>query len=1250
MPINTKQILELFSDIQTGKAALLLGQEYFKIDDDYYKMVLDELGISGEKPSLNDLWKLYNPSFETLKNAMIHAAERTDYKPWLRTLFSLGWNIILSSSINNEWIKNGVGQNFSLNIETQAEILDNVSFYKFSKKQPYYISLYSDERSVPDDKRLRKLKRKTNLLNMIYDYMLSSYDGCLVVDGIAEDDWFDIGRLADNMGDNFPYGCIHIFGLNNSKLEKVCHDNEDLLLLQDYINEGKIILYDSNLMDTIIESGLITENDEEDDEHENEVRISLGNADSLWIPRKECSQLNRINVTLMRDEILSQLILTDDNKERYFAEFLQQRDKKDWRYFDISYKGEKMSFHVERHVEEGLIDAVTKQLGAYNNRREIILLKGNSNSGKTTSLSWFAWYAVKHGFKKKKEEKNIVFYISGDPSYKDNEWQDILYEFIKNSINNKTTVRGDRIRNVIIVWDNYNSMNKKEDYLRLYNKLNECNAIIIGSIYSFESINSTASVVQGVAFKELKPLDSKLDGKSKIPFERLLKTIDADWVTMGSPSKDTYLFEQIINFAKFKYSPEWDQIRNSMKAALSKEAVLSEDTSNNLFRIFKNKNADDFTDVTKTIFGLGIGAKIQSQFIKANDEKQKKNTQFINSIRDMNLILAVAGQFNKTVRLPLSVLLRTILKETEYKGNHQKLNKILRSDSMVEYDANTSTGNILVSFRHPSEAIAYLENNYGSDRKKEEVMVVTRLIECCNWEKYEEAQAVLALIRSFGSNSYGKYGEEKIIVRGHYSEYSEYWSEIVDKLQMYATSNAEAMLVAGHFTREHVEQNHPENDLDYLQGAFKVMEVAVNSCDIKPTRSRLYGEMCRNLLQQIKILDDTENIEVIFDDFEYYFKLAVENGMNSKLSNNSISMAQLLDIWLNYVLNDITNQKHLIPDTLEYIDLLFYNESNLIDDNEDYVNVISNINKIYKFINSEQESDLKEIFSNSNNDSYIYCIAKQVLVKVYFMFRERYYNLFCNTNGSVISSRIFFLNENAAEEFYQKVEIELSDEVGEKRDATEIFAEIKKELHSSSKEIITIIESEYKALEDMSFRCLVLYLKAKWMSYTNNLLLEHGQTPALSDAQWFELNKICNCISTKMSDNYVIPRSAEFIQNIYRFVFEKKKWTQNRYSAESPNRLICLCTDVGTPRKFRFSFSEDYHNHNKLKASVDYEVINGEKSKKTSIVGQKNIYVPENIQNYRELKRNNLNNDRDFLIWFNLGGPQIQDNKSKEEV
>ena len=1251
MPINNKQILDLFSDIQTGKAALLLGQEYFKIDDDYYKIVLAELGISGETPSFNDLWKSYDPPYEKLKNTMIHAAERTDCKPWLRTLFSLGWNIILSSSINNEWIKNSVGQNFSLNIKTQAEIPDNVSFYKFfSKKQPHYISLYSDEMSVPDKKSLRRLKRKTIFLNMIYDHMLSSYDGCLVVDGIAEDDWFDIGRLADNMDGNTPYGCIFIFGMNSSKLEKVCHNDEDLLTLQEYINEGKIILCDRNLRDAIIESGLITEDDEEDDEHESEVRISLGNADSLWVPRKECSQLNKINVTLMRDEILSQLILTDDNKERYFADFLQQRDKKDWRYFDISYKGERMSFHVERHVEEGLIDVVTKQLGAYNNRREIILLKGNSNSGKTTSLSWFAWHAVKHGFKKKKDEKNIVFYISGDPSYKDNEWQDILYEFIKNSINNKTTVRGDRISNVIIVWDNYNSRNKKEDYVRLYNKLNECNAIIIGSIYSFESITNTASVVQGVVFKELKPLDSKLDGKSKIAFERVLKAIDADWVTRAPHAKDTYLFEQISNFAKFKYSPEWDQIRNSMKAALSKEAVLSEDTSNNLFSIFKNKNADDFTDVSKTIFGLGIGAKIQSQFVKANNDKQKKNIPFINSIREMNLILAVAGQFNKTVRLPLSILLRTILKETESKGEHQKLNRILRSDSMVEYDANASTGNTLVSFRHPSEAIAYLENNYGSDRKAEEVAVVTRLIKYCDWESYEEAQAVVALIRSFGSNSYGKYGEEKSIVRGHYSEYSEYWYEIAENLRMKASSNAEAMLVAGHFTREYVERNHPENDLDYLQGAFNVMEKAVNSCDFKPTRSRLYGEMCRNLLQQIKISDNAEKIDDYSDDFEYYFELAVENGLASKLSNNSLSMTQLLDIWLNYVLNDITNQKHLISDTLEYIDLLFYNESNLIDDNEDYVNVISNINKIYEIINSEQGSDLKEIFSNSNNDSYIYCIAKQVLVKVYFMFRERYYYLFYNTNSSVLSSRIFFLNENAAEEFYQKVEIKLSDEVEEKRDATEILAEIKRELHNSSKEIITIIEREYKALEDMSFRCLVLYLKAKWMSYTNNLLLEHGQTPALSDSQWFELNKICNCISTKKSNNDFVPRSVEFIQNIYGFVFEKKKWSQNRYSSESPNRLICLCTDAGTPRKFRVSLSEDVGNHNKIKAIVDYEVINGEKSKKASIVGQKNIYVPENIRNYRELKRNNLNIDRNFLIWFNLGGPQIQDNKIKEEV
>ncbi|MGN0623124.1 MAG: hypothetical protein ACI4JA_04140 [Oscillospiraceae bacterium] len=1254
MSLNKKQIQDLFTDIRTGKAALLLGQEYFRIDEDYYEKVLYALNRKDDKPSLNELWESGEPPYDALKSALYYAAENSDYKPWLRTLLSLGWNIVLSSSINNEWVKNGVGPNFSLIIQTQTELPDNVDFYKtFSKNQPHYISLYSDEKSIPPKIELLKLKKRTTLLDMIYNQMLSSYDGYLVADGIAEDDWFDIGRLTENIGDT-PYGCIFIFGMDNERLEKVCNNANDLMLLQEYIKNGQIILFEKSLKETIIELGLVTEDEEADeDEHDNEVRIRLANDDSLWVSRRECSRLNKISITLMRDEILNQLIMTDDNKEKYFADFLQQRDKKNWNYFDISYKRKRTTFHIKRQVEGLLENAVIKQLGSSNNKREIILLKGNSNSGKTTSLSWFAWHAVKEGFKKKKDEKYIVIYISGDPSYYDKEWQDILSEFIKNNIYNKPTVKGDRIRNVIIVWDNYNGRDKKSDYIQLYNKLNECNAILIGSIYLFESSNNNSSIVQGVAFNELQPLSSKLEDNAK-DFKILLSSINPNW---ASQVEGNYLFENIINIAKYNYSQVWEQVRQTMRAGLSKEALLTEKVSDDLFNIFKNKNADDFTDVAKTVFGLGIGAKIQSQFIKTDIEKQKKNILFINSIRDMNLILAVAGQFKKVIRLPVSVLLKTILQGKEYRGECEKLKKILRSDSMVEFDFNNSTNNALVSFRHPSEAIAYLENNFGADRKRKEIDVIIRIIRNCRWDVFEEAKAVSAFVRSFGTNSYGKYGEEKPNTHGHYNEYSEYWLEIVQALRQCATDNAEAMLIAGHFTRDHVETYPSNNDLIILNTALEGMLRAVDSCTIKSTCSRLWGEICRNLLQQIKITDDITLIEDYSNEFEEYFEYAVKSGKESSLNNKDSSMIQLLDIWLNYVLNDKERQNQLIPDTLEYIDLLFYNESSLIDDSEDYVNVISNINRIYEIINSKNGSDLREIFANSNNDSYIYCIAKQVLVRTYFDCKEKYPDLFSDKNGYVLSSRVFFLNENAANDFYQIGALKNNNnseenyEINKDRESNDVnvkFTHIKRKLHDASEELIKILEDEYSSVEEMSYRCLVLYLKAKWMYYTNNLLLEHGQTPALSDARWRELNRICTCIVSNKRDNDVVPRSAVFIQNIFGFVFEEKKWNLHRPPSEMPNRLICLCTEYGVPRLFNISTYLD--NYNKLKAQIDCEVINGKTTKEPCIVGKKNIYVPENVKDYRELKRTNLNVNKNYAIWFNLGGPEIQDNGRKEGV
>ena len=506
MKISEKNIDMLFTDIRTGKSVLFLGQNYLTIDDTFFKNILKELNINEEVHSLAELWTSFTQSspneLDKLGEAIRDSAEISVYQPWFRTVMSLGWNVVLTSSINNAWMKSNVGSNFGLNIQTGSQVSDNVDIFKnFSKKELKLISLFGDETSVPNKRELVKLKKQTAIINNIYSQMLSRY-GILVIDGISEDDWFDINRFLENI-ELVPYGCIYIFGMTKEKLHHIVDrkNDEDWLIFEECIDNGQILLDERPLKEILIELDMVDDEDEQEFNHENEVRITLRDNDCLWIPRKECTQLKNMGITVMRDEILMPLIIDDSNKQEYFADFLQQRDQKSWRYFDIIYKKEKLSFHIPRHAEELLEEAVSNQLKSSNRNRNIILLKGNSNSGKTTSLSWYAWHLVKEGIKKAKNDRYIVIYISGDPSLYDCEWKNTLVDFIKNSINDNKTAKGERIRNTIIIWDNYNSQTKKADYIKLYNYLNECNAILIGSIYLFESNSvggkNKSTVLQG---------------------------------------------------------------------------------------------------------------------------------------------------------------------------------------------------------------------------------------------------------------------------------------------------------------------------------------------------------------------------------------------------------------------------------------------------------------------------------------------------------------------------------------------------------------------------------------------------------------------------------------------------------------------------------------------------------------------------------------------------------------------------------
>ena len=1263
MNLNQKNMKFLLDDIRSGRSVLFLGQDYFTIDDVFFNNVLKELNIYDAQniKSLNELWIIYRNNTKTLGEAILAAVEKTEYHPWFRAILSLGWNAVLSSSVNFEWMKKNVGCDFQMSQQVYSDVASGLNPNRdFDKKRMKLISLFGDENHIPAGSELAQLKKNTALLERIYTDILAVY-GILVIDGISDDDWHSVNTFLYNLV-NVPAGCIYFFGMTKERLLNIASrkDDTDAILFEEYLASGQIILEERGFKEIVEVYDLITEEDELSEnsystQHENEVRISLGDNDCIWIPRKDITQLKNIGITVMRDEILLPMVINDNNKQTRYAEFVQQRHQKNWGFYDIIYQKEKMSFHVPRHSESILQNAIFTQLSLSQNKRSIILLNGFSNSGKTTSLSWMAWHLMKHNNKDRSKDKYIVYYISGNPSLNDFEWKAVLLNFIKETVNDKTTVKGDRIRNNIIIWDNYSSQEKKNDYIELYHILNECNTVLVGSTYTFEApiTTNSKSFVQGISFDIINQ-NAKLENDASDKLDTILRKIDPQWKkTLNQNRYRTPIFELLMNFAKFSYSPEWKTVRDTLSAGLSTEADRSEEVSNDLYQLFVNKNHNDFQDVQSIIDRLGIGAIVQTDFMKLDKDKREKNESLINSIREMNLILAVAGQFKNSPKIPLSLLIRTISRGKSYNGEYSKLNRILKCDSMVEYDNDKTTGNTLISFRHPGEALVYLEGNFLSEqRQQKEVEVLLELIRSCRWDIRDEAFAVTGLIRAFGTNSYGKVNDENMSTKkGHYTNYQEYWERIINEISLYASQNSDAMLILGHMTRDNVEQNMQAADKESRLKILKeVCDKMINAASYESYHpaacSRLYGEICRNLLEQMKNTDNDIDLNVLFEAFRNYFQEGIIKGKEAqKQKYNHFSLIQLLDIWLCYINEYPQVFNSLLADTLEYIDQLFYNDSGLNSQDEDFSNVLRHINDVYNQVGSMEMEKLRSIFSKSGNDSYAYCMAKQQLIKVYKDFQTEFDKISESRNGTIISSRIFFLNEYAADDFnfhsnhYTREQLE------------NLFKKIKSALQKQTDIVISYLE-ENKNIQSMSYRCLLLYLKAKWLKYTGNLLMEKEQKPGLTEEQWTELYNICSYCRINIRDNEWLSRSIDFIRHVYLWVYTNENPPfQRKEGFENPNRILCLCHHVdnstlGRPRKFHVSTYLNPAN-NKVYAKLESEIVDdGVQCNK--IVRRTNIYVPENVSNYYKLKQGVANVSTPFSIWFNLGGSQIQDYNNEE--
>ena len=1087
------------------------------------------------------------------------------------------------------------------------------------------IPLFGSETDLPQDKKsLRKLKDLRGDFETPCERILEKY-GYLIIDGLENDDWFSIAGIRQMIG-SAPYGRVYIFGVTRQKLEDMCPDEdtwEDVSELLD----GRLQLCEKTLGQLADELGLTARTGyESEEDRSGYAKLSVAKDDHLWIERSVCRRLEEMGITLLRDELMGSLSMRRRNIKDEFVSFLMQGAETDWRYFSISDSKEGVSsFYIKRGPEEPLRAAFLDQIGKPVTERRTIFLRGNSNTGKTTTLRWFArdiYMRLSDGSGKKKERgkynnRYVVMFISGRPELKNSSWMDDLKDIIKQKINDALTEKNEEIKNVVVIWDNPNSPHKRADYEALYKALDECNAVIIGSIFEFESNKRSRNI-------EIS-LSPTLNDTEGVALMNLLKKIDTDMYNSVEEyrkkvqSEKYNLFELLSQYAEYGYSDKWQDYREKLRVKFTTEADNTEEVANREFRLIE--------ETREYALRKGIGAVFQ-----------QADEQFEEKITDLNKILAAAGQFNKVIMLPESLLLKTIMDGQQYmQAEIEKIRKILSLDSMVLCENDAESGVRYISFRHRREAQEYIKNTMGPDKDRipYEIDILKRLIWHCDWGTttgYPEAEAVTALIRCFGPNSFGKFGEDiSDNKRGQYDFYKNYWLDIAKELRSDCYDNPEAILIAAHFTREATHGSSSLTELTELYESMK--DIADNEYSNIPrsSKARLCGEMCRNLLEQMDILyAQKNNLSDLPSEFEALFrktaKIAKSCNDNSEQNGRIVGTALLLDNWLNYVLKDYVSLEKYLPESLMYIELLFYDEEDHIAEGADYVNILEKIDKIYEYVGENSEKKIEKIFKDRDNDSWLYLTAKKELLRVYKTFKNRPE---FSSNTDTISARVFFLNERAGRDFADSEELK------------ELFAEIKKELREAAGEIIKLFVNNGVKLDEMTPRCLRLYLQAKWMLYTGNLLLEREQKPGLTNEQWKEISRICKqCILSDTSP-VSLTRAAAFIDKIYQFVFEGKPWDRMRYNG-SPYRLICLCRpadDEGRilPRAFRISTEAS-------NGVVKAKILNGDTDGISINKDGKCGVASTVLKIHPELKSRSVSNmSCQFELWFNLGGPLIMD-------
>ena len=1244
---------KLIDRINTEPSVLFLGQNYLSSlsgKNPFFELIRDNFLKDKSKQIENyqDMWELVNngkPLNDTIFRETFNLIKsHISSQMWLRKILNMKWGMIYTSAIDS-CLVNCVGTDFTFNpVRKDSRIFKREYL---NKRELHGIQLYgsvdNSEDYPPytcDRHTLNRLKRESiaGKIDWIYKEVLSNY-GLLIIDGWKpEADWLDyLLDPADRMP--LPEDSIFLFGVDPGEAQ-----NSTITELAD---EGILTVYPQTFAQALQEIGFFEE--EKEDYWGNAtsvfnsgktitIRRKDGSYSFISIPVEAVDKLDE-QITLLDDDVGARVPTIDaDMRSEYFARYLQQSGIPNWPLC-----GEKAGFHFEREIDSDLLKRIDTQINEKSSKRNVIIVDGFSNSGKSSSLTYLA-------LRLKSAHKYPVFYVSGKPTQTQKDFEEKLKDFIKLHFLNSEAA----IDNIVVIWDGNRDYVSLQDYKRLARVLSECNVLVIGTLYRTDGDYGTneKQLNRGVTYIHL---EAKLSEREEKNLQELLEGIDGSllerYSSIRSYSNEKNMFGILYRICMYRYSQEWISVRDTLKNRFYREVDYAEDQSKEGLLDFSRKQEEE--EVHEKIVQLGIGAAWQLQLIeykkrlKASeneeinvtseiDERLPKLEKAEKDIKKINELLALAGQFG--VKLPVTLLLRIINHEGALLNQESAfLTDVMQKDSLIEYKIDNK-GYSYVRFRQADEAQQYIIKNFGHEEKEskeKEVDLLCTLIEHCRWDT-EEAYDLISLIRCFGTNSTGKIGSNT--EWGKHSAYIDFLPKIADRLMEYAGSNPAAILVYAHFLRDKYDYDCKRGldvNRDYLVNAQEVLRNAIQSPASDQQYNRLVIEICSNL--NVSMHWSRERFKEPFDrDVFRRFKRFFKDAIATWKEDSHFTKNKLLDIWLNGVINfreSFTSDEMAIEDkefsqaaaeSLYYIGQL-YN----VSEESDSSKLMSKIDDVFRWVSSDKMDEISNKLESIKNDSYLYMRAWRCWIS--------------DVQDEESNRPIKKLGRNL---------YSLPDDIDSWQEISGSITELRQEARKAAKAAIEILEKGFDLIEESkSIRCMDMLIKSKWICYTGHMPLEEKQLPILTIEQWQELNTLCAKDIDYCNGKEVNPMpSVLFIRAIYQWVYgnnirEAKDLFRKTDSLLRPGRWfierIGLCrTGSSEQREF---YVDIVRTSEGFAARISKELGDDPYSRP---IGNERINLPKNknvvaylLGTQEAYAKKGIT--KPVVIWFNAAGPTL---------